>query len=701
MPGKVTRSQAAAPAGSATAAGGRPSKPGAALRAGDWEVNDGLLAAMGLLPSGDDDRDGADGGEQDGRCAMPAAPTAGVRTGASHVDAPAARSRAASPPAGSAAMWQHILGERSSAVGKLARVSAPKGVRLRTGAAANQPDLGILPFDELVSVERRTEHGWCWVVPMGAHAGSAGFCEEQFLAIDPPEPTAHLVRVAPGEQLRQIAQRHYGQHLGDDHDARLYVQALVEANRGRKGIFLSDVELTLRDRVLRGDDEERTLKTYLGAHVREGHTLWMPSEAFIAELRKRGDITSGSTELSQAWRGAKKAVSATIDAGTYGAAFVVGLLEGSWSAVAELFQGAAEMIELVARTAYQVITGNLGAITATLLGWVEKLKGAWAGRDKIADDFLRKWESEDAWTRGSFQGEVLGWVMMTVLLILATAGSASLAMAGGRWASVLQALRTVDALGDITTYVGKVARLPFQAASVIRRKLGKGANEAAHLAEEALDAERDAARAISQTEEAGEVVEAAKRGKKGNKPKLETITESLDGHTFHNDIRKMSPSARHVIRQLEAKGWVRVAEILPSDLVEISKWFGKEIGVVQSPYGNLRVILGQKNGVATKQLRKGEVFVVHTHPVLSSVKGHFDLDIPNAGTHTEAVVDWSGQITYFNHGGIKNPTGPSGRIAPLLGYQAAFLGKDGAIIGFSRVDIVGQATGKFTIRVTE
>jgi hypothetical protein len=84
------------------------------------------------------------------------------------------------------------------------------------------------------------------------------------------------------------------------------------------------------------------------------------------------------------------------------------------------------------------------------------------------------------------------------------------------------------------------------------------------------------------------------------KPRMETDTVSLDGHSFHNDIRKLSPEARHAIRQMEEKeekGWVRVEQIHAKDLVDISKWFGHEIGVVQSPYGRLRLILGTQDGI--------------------------------------------------------------------------------------------------------
>jgi hypothetical protein len=76
-----------------------------------------------------------------------------------------------------------------------------------------------------------------------------------------------------------------------------------------------------------------------------------------------------------------------VEIATYSAAFTVGLLEGSWGAIVDLFEGAADMIELVAKTAYQLVIGNPGAIKEMLMGWVDKLKVAWGNRDKIADDF--------------------------------------------------------------------------------------------------------------------------------------------------------------------------------------------------------------------------------------------------------------------------------------------------------------------------
>lgn len=396
----------------------------------------------------------------------------------------AARGSGTTAATGTTAMWRQIIGERSTPVGKLARVRAERGVRLRVRPAADEADVGIMPFDELVQVERRTDHGWCWVVSMGAQIGKTGFCEEQFLSLDPPEPTAHLYRVKPGDTLGDIASRYYGKSFRGGNDARLYVQALYEANKDHQGVYLDKVDLGLLETWHRRGNEEKTLEIYRGAKVREGRAIWVPSEAFIHQLRAAGALTSGSSELSKAWRTAKDFVDDAVEAVKYAAGFSVGLLQGAWGAIVDLFQGAADMIEAVAKVVYHLVTGNPGAIRDMLMGWVRKLKLAWANRAEIADDFMKKWEADDGWDRGLFQGEVLGWVMMTALIVIVTAGEAALPMIAGRWANIVRILKAVDALGDVTTYAAKAGKLPGKAYDHVRGKLGKGAE----AADGALDA---------------------------------------------------------------------------------------------------------------------------------------------------------------------------------------------------------------------
>jgi hypothetical protein len=191
----------------------------------------------------------------------------------------------------------------------------------------------------------------------------------------------------------------------------------------------------------------------------------------------------------------------------------------------------------------------------------------------------------------------------------------------------------------------------------------------------------------------GENTDDRVRGINRNKPALETETQSLDGVVLQNDIRRMSSEARHVIRQLEANGWVRVDEIAPDDLAEVSKWFGKEIAVAQSPAGALRVVLGQRDGIIEGQILADEIFIAHTHPVMTTTKSDFRIDIANAGKHVEAVVDWSGLVTYFDKTGIKNPISPAGYVEPLANYRAAFMNDQGKIVGFARIDIIDTPGG--------
>jgi len=419
------------------------------------------------------------------------------RTATSPIPAGAATANTTAQPG----VWEHTFGEASTPVGKLGRVQASKGVYLRErplpGAAS--PSAPV-PFNGLVFVERRTNQGtanerWCYVI--ATELGVTGFCEERYLAIDPPEPTATLHRTAPGERLATIAEQAYGP-VDHDNNSRLYVQALYLANRDRAGVQLDHVDLSFKDRALRGEDERRTLEVYKGAEVIAGTSLWIPSKPFIEQLKAAGTVTGGSTLITEAWDAAKGAVGAFVDGAKYVAGFFVGLLEGAYNAIVDLFKGAVDMVEAVLKVVWNLVTGNPGRVKEMASGWVDKMKLVWEHRGEIADEFLKKWNAESAWDRGLFQGEVLGWVTMTVLLILVTLGEGAPAALAGiavRWPQLIKLLKTVDTLGDVTTYLGAAARatkLPGKAARFVAGKFGRAERGAAHLAE---DVGKDAGRA--------------------------------------------------------------------------------------------------------------------------------------------------------------------------------------------------------------
>ena len=190
---------------------------------------------------------------------------------------------------------------------------------------------------------------------MGMYIGKTGFCEEQFVSIYSPEPTAHLYQVHPGDNLGAIATHYYGKSMDDENNTRLYVQALYFANKGHTGVYLDEVNLGLIDTLLRTGKEEEAVKIYKGAKVRKGLAIWVPSEKLIQQLKAEGLISSGSTELLKLWRRAKKFVSGVIEGAKYIAGFIIGLLKGAWNAIVDLFKGAANMIETVAGVFYDLL----------------------------------------------------------------------------------------------------------------------------------------------------------------------------------------------------------------------------------------------------------------------------------------------------------------------------------------------------------
>lgn len=194
------------------------------------------------------------------------------------------------------------------------------------------------------------------------------------------------------------------------------------------------------------------------------------------------------------------------------------------------------------------------------------------------------------------------------------------------------------------------------------------------------------------------------RGISGEKPTMKSEGTSLDGENFSMEFRRdLSGRAQGLVRALEKRGWVRIKQIHPDDLVSISKWFNKEIGVLQDAVtGRLRLVLGNETGILKGQIRQGEVFVVHTHPVHISRAEHFKIDLQNALPHTEAVVDWSGNIVYFNNRGVLNTPSSSGALQPMpQTYKAAFLDSKGNIVGYARITCFDNGTGGTRIVVSE
>jgi hypothetical protein len=259
-------------------------------------------------------------------------------------------------------MWRQMFHGASVQVGKPARVSVAKGILLRASPTPASPGSGpIIAFNALVHVARTTSGAdlakrWAYVV---AANGRAGFIEEKFLAIDPPEPDATLYVVAPHDKLGAIAERRFGAHITGGNDARLYVQAIYEVNKGRPGIRLQPVTLSWRQTWSRREAEEHTLQVYKGVAILAGHAIWIPSEGFVQRLKARSAITSGSSEFAKAARVAKDVGTAVAHGAEFLAGAVVGILEGAWQALVDIFKGAWDLVKMAFEIFKAYLTGTM------------------------------------------------------------------------------------------------------------------------------------------------------------------------------------------------------------------------------------------------------------------------------------------------------------------------------------------------------
>lgn len=377
-------------------------------------------------------------------------------------------------------MWSTLApGEASQPMQLVSRVDAPKGVFLRSQPAGPK-DGPWLPFDTLVAVSRKTERGWYWVTALGddhphgaAPTGVSGFIESYHVASKMPEPSARLYEVRPGDLLKDIAAHYYKHNFKWGHDARVYVQAIYHANLDRDVVFRHHAELGVDRSALSTTNLHEALALWKAARVVAGQALWIPSEPFVQRLRARGVIDQASISKTL-WDSTAGALESAIDHAQYAGGFAIGLLEGAWGALEDLLTGAVDVIK-----GLWVVIKGLFTNFAELRELARKLGDAWARRGELltafATDFMAKWEHKDDWKRGSFQGEVVGYLTMLMFLVYVTAGAGAAIAGAGRFGSFVKVIQLADAAGSLGTYVRKLRaaiKLPQQLADDAAQALG-------------------------------------------------------------------------------------------------------------------------------------------------------------------------------------------------------------------------------------
>jgi hypothetical protein len=279
----------------------------------------------------------------------------------------------------------------------------------------------------------------------------------------------------------------------------------------------------------------------------------------------------------------------------YTVGYLSGLVEGAYGAVRDLVMGFADLVGMTADIVKAMWSrGFVGAVQHFGRQVADIFDKAPELLEALGADFARKWNQHGSFDRGNFRGEVMGYIAMQVLLIIATAGEGAVA-AAGRWPKVLAVVRTLDAAGDIFTWAETAAdgvRALRKGAKAISKAeeaadaAGKGANKVLKMgggdspdaplpgkapdgpdvnAPKASAPQPDAAHGVNEAGGTGDARGIAVRPETEG-PATTARTVSLDGVAVESNFANMSDKARHVVRQLEGKGWIRVSEIRPEEL---------------------------------------------------------------------------------------------------------------------------------------
>ncbi len=316
---------------------------------------------------------------------------------------------------------------------KPGRISREQFLRHEPDPGKGENVIDTLQFNNAVFVEAvgGKDDGWYKIV---SETGKQGWVPKVSVALDPPEPTAELYKVQSGDKAIDLAGRWYGPPGGwkrwwwpgsdDAGDARFYVGALAFANKGREGMPSPD-DLTKRD-------------AWMKVQVIKGLTIWKPSKQFLRTLR--GRVSSGSI-TKELWEDVKKVAKAIWEFAVFAAAFISGLLYGAGESIYDLFAGVVDLAKIAWSIAKSLLTGNI----------ISDAKKFWEDLQKIdvsalAKDFQNKWFANDPWDAGFFQGRVLGYVIMEIIMLVASGG-------------ILTALKWTGKFAKIGALIAKLPRV--------------------------------------------------------------------------------------------------------------------------------------------------------------------------------------------------------------------------------------------------
>lgn len=159
---------------------------------------------------------------------------------------------------------------------------------------------------------------------------------------------------------------------------------------------------------------------------------------------------------------------------SFAAGFGVGTIEGIYGALRDLIGGAADGVKLAMELAEAYLTGGMIRVTIKAVEKLNDAAGDMAAAIRLlGPEVAKRWHEGSSYEQGNFRGEVVGYVVAQIALLVATSGESAALQASGKWGAIVRALRTLDAVGDITQWGQLMQRSP-SAARIVRRIRNEG-----------------------------------------------------------------------------------------------------------------------------------------------------------------------------------------------------------------------------------
>ena len=298
-----------------------------------------------------------------------------------------------------------------------------------------------LPLNTLVAVERAIIGGWYLVITKD---GSAGYVDQADINTSMPDPQATLYRIKPGDTGLGVVGRAYkdennGNPFTYSKDKRFFLNVLVLVNHQAKRPGIKNKTLTAPEGEGKADVDWEASQLFAGAQI------WIPGYAYALSLH--GKVPSGSisydafTKVADFISSAGEFLLGTV-------AFIAGLLHGALESLWDLLVGLVDLVKMVYSLIKSIVLGDIIGDIGNLWDTIKKIKLSDVF-DAVEDWLDKKWNQPGTWSRWHFRGWLIGYIIMEIVMLVASDGLISAVKWVGKSAKIAKLIEKIPFLAKV------------------------------------------------------------------------------------------------------------------------------------------------------------------------------------------------------------------------------------------------------------